>query len=576
MPATHSLQRRTRRALAMSAVVTALALAGSAFTGLAAEAKTADDEFATWEQVVAAQGDVDRQNELIAEINAQLELLDEQIAAAEAAAADAATALSTATEQSQAKYDSQANMQIQAESAASSATEAQQNAAAMAAAMANRVQIDPTIQLLTKPENAENFLQSMSLLTKIGSHNGAVYTDAVSQRNNALQLAKQASAELEEYEQIKADAQAAFDEASNAQKEVEAKKDEAIGQSAQLQAMLVPLQEHRDVLQADYELGEQLKAEAEAAKEAERQAEEQARADQAAAAAAELEASQSPIPGDTQTEETAAPSEDDGTGGANDIPATEAPEVAEPGIETPVVEEPVVEEPAAPAPTQAPVPAPTQAPAPTEAPVATEEPAAPVAPAPAPAPAPTVTPTPAPVPTVAPQPIVVVPAPAPEPEPEPAPAPPSEVNGNGATVRNGISAPMAANAYVTSPFGMREHPLYGYQSMHWGTDFVVPGGTCWAPLYATTSGTISYTGWISGYGNTITFDADDNYTEFLYAHLVDGGTNVRAGQRVNAGDIIGYAGTTGMSTGCHLHFEVIQGGDNVDPVLWLSNRGFWF
>ncbi|RRJ87469.1 M23 family metallopeptidase [Gulosibacter macacae] len=132
------------------------------------------------------------------------------------------------------------------------------------------------------------------------------------------------------------------------------------------------------------------------------------------------------------------------------------------------------------------------------------------------------------------------------------------------------SSPMGPGAQITSSYGNRIPPVTGVSSFHRGTDFTVAGGTCGAPLYAVSSGTIAAAGWSGTYGNTIDLDGSGS-TTFRYAHLET--MLVSPGQFVNSGDIIGYAGTTGASTGCHLHFEVFEGGTNVDPEIWLGNLG---
>ena len=119
---------------------------------------------------------------------------------------------------------------------------------------------------------------------------------------------------------------------------------------------------------------------------------------------------------------------------------------------------------------------------------------------------------------------------------------------------------------VASGFGYRIHPIYKTTILHTGIDFTSPIGT---EIYATGNGTIEkveYNG--RGYGNNITIDHGYGY-ETLYGHMSR--FNVRAGQRVKRGDIIGYVGNTGSSTGPHVHYEVIKNGQKIDPINFFFN-----
>jgi murein DD-endopeptidase MepM/ murein hydrolase activator NlpD len=133
--------------------------------------------------------------------------------------------------------------------------------------------------------------------------------------------------------------------------------------------------------------------------------------------------------------------------------------------------------------------------------------------------------------------------------------------------------PLGYNAYISSNYGMRLHPVYGYWKLHNGTDFVVSGGTCGAPIYAVSSGTVTYAAWMDGWGNRVDIQMDDGNTTGN-AHIMPGGIMVYPGQRVAAGQIIAYAGTTGPSTGCHLHFMVNNGAS--DPLSYLASHGIYY
>ena len=121
---------------------------------------------------------------------------------------------------------------------------------------------------------------------------------------------------------------------------------------------------------------------------------------------------------------------------------------------------------------------------------------------------------------------------------------------------------------VTSPFGWRTHPIFGTQKFHNGIDFGVDEGT---PIPCPAPGIITYSGWMSGYGYTVIVE-HYNGSETLYAHQCQ--TNVITGQNVGAGQILGYVGSTGYSTGPHLHLGYKINGDWADPSPFLSACGW--
>lgn len=139
----------------------------------------------------------------------------------------------------------------------------------------------------------------------------------------------------------------------------------------------------------------------------------------------------------------------------------------------------------------------------------------------------------------------------------------------------GYAAPVEGG-YLTDVFGMRYHPVYQYWVLHSGIDIVRETGTCGTPIHAATSGVVSFAGSTTvGYGNYIVIDIGGG-NQNGYGHIMDGGIAVSVGQHVNAGDVIGYIGTTGASTGCHLHFEVMAGGEFIDPLPWLNYVGVYY
>jgi len=116
---------------------------------------------------------------------------------------------------------------------------------------------------------------------------------------------------------------------------------------------------------------------------------------------------------------------------------------------------------------------------------------------------------------------------------------------------------------VTSPFGWRIHPILGYRVFHTGIDIGVGYGT---PIHAADSGTVIYATWMGGYGNVIIIDHGRGIST-LYAH--QSSLAVGVGAKVSRGQVVGYVGSTGFSTGPHLHFEVRVNGNPVDPMAYL-------
>lgn len=129
-----------------------------------------------------------------------------------------------------------------------------------------------------------------------------------------------------------------------------------------------------------------------------------------------------------------------------------------------------------------------------------------------------------------------------------------------------LSSPLPG-ASVTSPFGYREHPIYHYWGLHDGTDF---GAGCGTPLRAVADGTVMQAYWSSVYGNRLYLNvgrANGRFLTAVYNHATR--YTVGVGEHVRRGEIVGYVGSTGWSTGCHLHFTVLADGTAVDPMNWL-------
>ena len=115
-------------------------------------------------------------------------------------------------------------------------------------------------------------------------------------------------------------------------------------------------------------------------------------------------------------------------------------------------------------------------------------------------------------------------------------------------------------ARLSSSFGMRKHPILGYNKMHRGTDFAAPSGT---PIMASGSGTITRARWCGGGGNCVKIKHNSTY-ETIYAHMKAFAKGIKEGRKVRQGQIIGYVGSTGLSTGPHLHYEVLVNGKKVN------------
>ena len=131
---------------------------------------------------------------------------------------------------------------------------------------------------------------------------------------------------------------------------------------------------------------------------------------------------------------------------------------------------------------------------------------------------------------------------------------------NGKSVKKALMKTPINGARLSSPFGMRKHPIDGYNKMHRGTDFAAPTGT---PIMASGDGVVKKAGWCGGGGNCVKIRHNSTY-QTIYAHMSKFARGIKAGVRVKQGQTIGYVGSTGKSTGPHLHYEVIVNGKKVN------------
>ena len=124
--------------------------------------------------------------------------------------------------------------------------------------------------------------------------------------------------------------------------------------------------------------------------------------------------------------------------------------------------------------------------------------------------------------------------------------------------------PVGGDWFYTSYYGWRIHPILGYRKYHSGYDICLSSGTYGAPLYAVGNGYVTKASWYGGYGNCVMINIGHGYTT-LYGHMSS--FAVSYGQTVKKGQVVGYIGSTGMSTGAHLHFSLYKDGALVDPLV---------
>ena len=131
---------------------------------------------------------------------------------------------------------------------------------------------------------------------------------------------------------------------------------------------------------------------------------------------------------------------------------------------------------------------------------------------------------------------------------------------NGKSMRKTLMKTPINGARLSSSFGKRKHPILGFTKMHTGTDFAAPTGT---PIMASGDGVVTRAQWCGGGGNCVKIKHNSVY-QTVYAHMSKFGRGIKKGVRVKQGQIIGYVGSTGLSTGPHLHYEVIENGRKIN------------
>ena len=140
--------------------------------------------------------------------------------------------------------------------------------------------------------------------------------------------------------------------------------------------------------------------------------------------------------------------------------------------------------------------------------------------------------------------------------------PPNHFNPKGHSAQKALMRTPINGARLSSGYGTRRHPILGYNKMHRGVDFAAPTGT---PVFAAGSGTIVYRSRNGAYGNYLRIRHNSQYST-AYAHLSKFSRSLTKGSRVRQGQVIGFVGTTGRSTGAHLHYEILLRGRQTNPM----------
>ncbi|MCG8511192.1 MAG: M23 family metallopeptidase, partial [Rhodospirillales bacterium] len=135
-------------------------------------------------------------------------------------------------------------------------------------------------------------------------------------------------------------------------------------------------------------------------------------------------------------------------------------------------------------------------------------------------------------------------------------------NEEGQSARKALMRTPIDGARLSSRYGKRKHPILGFTKMHRGVDFAAPKGT---PIYAAGDGRVEASGWNGTYGKYVRIRHNSEYST-AYAHMSRIARSAGKGKRVRQGQVIGYVGNTGRSTGAHLHYEILRGGRQTNPL----------
>lgn len=452
---TRTAPTRVSRFAAVLATAMIVSLFGSTAAPLSAVAQTDEYGYPTWAEVENARQSQSAKESQIAKIKGLISDLEDRVVQAQALAQQR---IDEAHETEQQFLEAMAraeSLDQQAQDAAETAEESRLAASAFAGAIARSGGSgNMSIELFSNPGDADDMLYRLGLMDSVTARTATMYDRAQRDANSAQALKEQAEVARDERDALNQEAQAAMDAAVAAQLAAENAVQEQMDHQGVLQAQLAVLVDDRAATEADYQAGQEYRAELERKRlEEERRKREEAerRAREEAERREREEAERNPPP-----------SSGGGGGGGG-------------GGST------------APAPTQPPV--------------------------------------------------------------------------NGSWAR-------PSTGWISSNYGWRNDPFTGIGKLHAGTDFVAG---CWSPVYAAGSGTVALRGY-DLYDANILYINHGNGIQTRYVHMAQP-AHVAPGQRVQAGQQIAYEGTTGWSTGCHLHFEVWVNGSPVNPLGFLSARG---
>ena len=441
---------RVSRLAAVLASAALVAVFGSTAAPLSATAQTDEYGYPTWAEVERARSSESAKQEQIKRIRGLISDLEARVVEAQRIADER---LLAAQETEQQFFDAMASaeaLQQEADEATARADESRQAASAFAGAIARSGGSgNMSVELFSNPGDADDMLYRLGLMDSVTARTSTLYDRAQRDANSAQALTEQATVARDERDRLNQEAQDALQVAMDAQAAAEAAVQEQMTRQGELQAQLEVLVEDRAATEADYNAGQEYRAELERKRKEEEARRAREAAERAAREAAEREANNPPP--------------NNGGGGGSGGGSGGG------GSTTP------------------------------------------------------------------------------------------PVNGSWARPSTG---------WISSHYGYRNDPINGVGKLHAGTDYVAG---CWAPIYAAGNGTVALRGY-DLYGANIVYINHGNGVQTRYVHMAQP-ASVYPGQQVRAGQQIGYEGSTGWSTGCHLHFEVWVNGTPVNAVPFLAARG---